>query len=348
MRTADLETADGDPRNRVSYMLVPDFFEPTFAFSGDQNAGMCDAVVNLRVVNLEYLNEQNILVSVLAARPSDYNVDRGDVDEHSPKTYRYYFLHPQRHDCYEPRESSGAHFSCWRPERDGMWSDDELVGSPVFADICPEHSVIPPFGSLSIAPALAFLQIGERILTAITVLPAAALAENGRVDQIFVNGVTASHQVKGYGTVLRQPTFHSVLDSGGARILHVDDMLALAHWTNRMAGHVLLTVWHAVMNVVGFESHEVSRGTAVIVGTARIVERGPTLMQPWNSLHGMFRFPQRLTTQFGTTFVQERASTSARLMNFGLSVVSGRIAACLLYTSPSPRDGLLSRMPSSA
>ena len=27
---------------------------------------------------------------------------------------------------------------------------------------------------------------------------------------------------------------------------------------------------------------------------------------------------------------------------------NGNVAACLLYTSPSPRDGLLSRMPSSA
>ena len=29
-------------------------------------------------------------------------------------------------------------------------------------------------------------------------------------------------------------------------------------------------------------------------------------------------------------------------------IVSERTIACLLYTSPSPRDGLLSRMPSSA
>ena len=33
-------------------------------------------------------------------------------------------------------------------------------------------------------------------------------------------------------------------------------------------------------------------------------------------------------------------------MNSGEGV--GKRAACLLYTSPSPRDGLLSRMPSSA
>ena len=30
------------------------------------------------------------------------------------------------------------------------------------------------------------------------------------------------------------------------------------------------------------------------------------------------------------------------------SPISGKIIDCLLYTSPSPRDGLLSRMPSSA
>ena len=32
----------------------------------------------------------------------------------------------------------------------------------------------------------------------------------------------------------------------------------------------------------------------------------------------------------------------------GGSVASLQVLACLLYTSPSPRDGLLSRMPSSA
>ena len=38
-----------------------------------------------------------------------------------------------------------------------------------------------------------------------------------------------------------------------------------------------------------------------------------------------------------------------RLAGFGLSPASiARLQGCLLYTSPSPRDGLLSRMPSSA
>ena len=35
-------------------------------------------------------------------------------------------------------------------------------------------------------------------------------------------------------------------------------------------------------------------------------------------------------------------------ITFGKGLLIGYVLACLLYTSPSPRDGLLSRMPSSA
>ena len=33
---------------------------------------------------------------------------------------------------------------------------------------------------------------------------------------------------------------------------------------------------------------------------------------------------------------------------YGTNATHGAVYTCLLYTSPSPRDGLLSRMPSSA
>ena len=55
-------------------------------------------------------------------------------------------------------------------------------------------------------------------------------------------------------------------------------------------------------------------------------------------------------------FVVAEASSSngmwlrlfSRLDQEGKSEVYYRVHGCLLYTSPSPRDGLLSRMPSSA
>ena len=37
-----------------------------------------------------------------------------------------------------------------------------------------------------------------------------------------------------------------------------------------------------------------------------------------------------------------------RKLEGDFDLVQGRATICLLYTSPSPRDGLLSRMPSSA
>ena len=38
----------------------------------------------------------------------------------------------------------------------------------------------------------------------------------------------------------------------------------------------------------------------------------------------------------------------ARIKGWKRDVLTGKCETCLLYTSPSPRDGLLSRMPSSA
>ena len=52
---------------------------------------------------------------------------------------------------------------------------------------------------------------------------------------------------------------------------------------------------------------------------------------------------QRLFTQ--RSFFEGIQSTGPNsVLNFGLK----DLMSCLLYTSPSPRDGLLSRMPSSA
>ena len=50
--------------------------------------------------------------------------------------------------------------------------------------------------------------------------------------------------------------------------------------------------------------------------------------------------------QFMNQGAANRAQLQAQLLNQGFQ--QAQQAACLLYTSPSPRDGLLSRMPSSA
>ena len=66
----------------------------------------------------------------------------------------------------------------------------------------------------------------------------------------------------------------------------------------------------------------------------------------------------RTRTQVHRRVVQSRSKyieeveLAGRVLQFGVSksrvLFSCSIYSCLLYTSPSPRDGLLSRMPSSA
>ena len=48
------------------------------------------------------------------------------------------------------------------------------------------------------------------------------------------------------------------------------------------------------------------------------------------------------------TKFKEAKFISDFIKNEGLNALVINTATCLLYTSPSPRDGLLSRMPSSA
>ena len=49
----------------------------------------------------------------------------------------------------------------------------------------------------------------------------------------------------------------------------------------------------------------------------------------------------------GKSFAEAFAKEGAKVVIADINI-EGATTACLLYTSPSPRDGLLSRMPSSA
>ena len=50
----------------------------------------------------------------------------------------------------------------------------------------------------------------------------------------------------------------------------------------------------------------------------------------------------------GEQFLEPYGTQLAKISLDAIDSLQGRPKACLLYTSPSPRDGLLSRMPSSA
>ena len=48
---------------------------------------------------MEYLNEDNILVTVLAAKMKDYDTIIADVHPDAHRIYNYYFLNPNKRNC---------------------------------------------------------------------------------------------------------------------------------------------------------------------------------------------------------------------------------------------------------
>ena len=84
------------------------------------------------------------------------------------------------------------------------------------------------------------------------------------------------------------------------------------------------------------ERLNVYRGNVVLDGTGAATVRLPRYFGALN-----VDYSYQLTPIGPSTSVLYIARKISRAGTF-------RIAGCLLYTSPSPRDGLLSRMPSSA
>ena len=65
------------------------------------------------------------------------------------------------------------------------------------------------------------------------------------------------------------------------------------------------------------------------------------LIDPTSHVHSVAEIQSGLATAANLLIAIDRVS-------YCLSALAGNCSTCLLYTSPSPRDGLLSRMPSSA
>jgi hypothetical protein len=124
--------------------------------------------VGLKIVGVEYINTENLLVTVLAARPQDYDPLTGSVD--GPRTYLHYFLHPSRHDCVDAEATDSSHriFSCWQSQERGMWPDYTMLGAGNNETTwdsnktpCVEVLLLPAFSSELVMPVIALVRVLE-------------------------------------------------------------------------------------------------------------------------------------------------------------------------------------------
>lgn len=200
----------------VSYMVVPNFM------SVDTR---CREVVNQRVVDLEYINSENILVTVYRAAPRDYNWRTGYVYEGRFFEYSMYYLHPNRKDCTEGQDL-GNHFSCWKSVSTGMFSAPDFAEDKI-GTLCPSMRRMPEFGSAMASMSIAGFGFLKIVVDVVTIVPAAA---------------------SDIASIFRQPrerfTFHTVLDTSGETLFEVETIVShidrstmiLAHTIPRLFG----------------------------------------------------------------------------------------------------------------
>lgn len=284
MRAVDMEMkgapSESEVASRVSYMRIPDFFEP------EGKKGACDVIVGLRIVSVEYLNAENVLVTVLAGRPSDYDPLLGDLV--GPRHYRYYFLHPQQHNCYEPTESEERGFTCWRDESAGQFPDDRVVSDVVGSNLCPEQRPLPAFGTAAVIPVAAAAAALEMVLSSGCVLIAAVAAQPSNPAAAVLELLTLD---------LDHLTFHSMLDSGGARLFDVDPFLGAMRWMQSFVAGLMISTVDSFLATTGLAgAGRIGEKTAgglrtLVVGTARVRQGSPLELPPFAQVENLFRAP---------------------------------------------------------
>ena len=101
------------------------------------------------MLDLEYLNPYNILVSVLRTTPGNYDWKNGRAHDEARAKVVLYYMHPNIHKCSESSENDELIFTCWRDASEGMFpQDDSTLSAVTLGVVCPEARRFPSFGKM--------------------------------------------------------------------------------------------------------------------------------------------------------------------------------------------------------
>tara|TARA_B100001540_G_scaffold284144_1_gene276205 strand:- start:10377 stop:28151 length:17775 start_codon:yes stop_codon:yes gene_type:complete len=240
----------------VSYMVVPNWMHEDTP---------CHEMVNQKVVDLEFLNTDNILITTYRAAPQHYDWRTNSVCEGCPFAYETYFLHPNRQDCVEPQESEGAHFSCWQASALGMFRSPDLPVSDMFGALCPSMRKMPHIGMAAAEVTVAGFSLLKIILDLIVVLPV-AWTDLSEIFQLRINRLT----------------FHSILDTNGASFFDVDQIVNSLDRAAMLTAQALPKLGNLLRNEPGHETLQ-----PMLIGTAKILQFHPQVNVIQNQLSGV-------------------------------------------------------------
>ena len=233
----------GDKTQRVHYANLPDWLTIETP---------CDQVVNVKIVQLDYINEENILVTTLRSSPKNYDTATGLS---SNPSYGFFFLHPNLHSCTDDADNKNNFYTCWREAKDGIWQNtqNQIQSADIsYGTLCPALQRMPAVGRAfghSMAAAWSVLQV---FLEASIVLPA-SLSVNALAD-VFEPRVF-------------KVCFHSVLDSNGVELLNFDNTIYHMKKSSFFIANFLVAIIQLFKDSVGFSQIE-----PVVVGTSKIMQ----------------------------------------------------------------------------
>ena len=229
----------------ASYMIIPDWFSCSIADFLEKT--QCSRMYNMKVTGLEYINADNLLLTVLAAMPGDWDWRAERVVAGRPFQYRFYFVHPNRHDCTDT-DAPETLYTCWREAEDGPFAAAPSAVSESGA-LCPMLQRMPKWGSMLTEMVVSQVYLLKVLLDALLLMP---LIVRGDAADVFER-----HP---------RPTFHAMLDSSGNGLFELEDTLQAMQLAAFHAANTIARAG-ALMQTLGMPELE-----TVLVGTARVFE----------------------------------------------------------------------------
>ncbi len=228
--------------------------------------------------------------------------------------YRYYFVHPNRHDC-TTEGSDEARFTCWREESAGMFRSTELSLSAM-GSLCPALQRMSKWGSMLSEAGIAAAAVLEVLIDTVFTLPA-TLTVAGGLNEVF--------------QVRDRPTFHRFLDVRDASLLDLD---ACFRATEQAAFDMANTLTRAAKIFEGRPGGEVIE--PVLLGTARVFQYTTALTMVENRALGplasSFVFDKfisglsKKTQAAPATPFASKAPASSNLLEMFSSMFSGAVS----------------------
>lgn len=152
------------------YMVVPEFVS---------SKTPCNAIVNMAVISLETIDEENVMITTIAATKRDWDVTKGAVFEGSAHEYRHYFLSPRDHTCVLP-DMEEPIFTCWQSSNAGLFVARQSVSELPIGRTCAALQRTPKIGSMTGHVWAAGVVVLKTIMELLFVIPA-ILAKPGAV-----------------------------------------------------------------------------------------------------------------------------------------------------------------------